>query len=296
MNKVLITGSSGFVGRNLLNDLGNKFEFTKLERENLISGQFEIMQDCVIHLAGLAHDTRKSLNESEYFTVNTVLTKQLWEKFVASSAKVFIYVSSIKSARDKYDGVLTEEIAEIPLTPYGKSKLLAEKELLKTKLIDGKKIFILRPALIYGKGSKGNLNLLMNYIDKRIPWFFGNFSNQRSMCSIENFNFVVDNLMTRNDIESGIYNVCDSEAVSTNQIIEVIGTALNKPIIFISLPRKFVLILARFGDFLKLPLNSETLEKITGNCLVSNSKLIKALKKPLPFHTIESLFNSINFK
>lgn len=296
MSSILVTGSSGFVGKNLINAIEDKFEISTLPREKLISGEFDIKYDYVIHLAGLAHDTKKTLNDSEYFIINTDLTIMLWKKFIDSSAKVFIYVSSIKCVRDNYDGELTEETIEMPKTPYGKSKLLAERGILNTVLPDGKKFFILRPSLIYGNGNKGNLNLLINYVEKRMPWFLGNFSNQRSLCSIQNFNFIIENLINRNDIDSGIYNVCDSDFISTNQIIELIGESLNKPIFYFPLPKFLVVWLAKVGDLFNLPFNSEILIKLTGNFKVSNNKLLNSLKNPLPVNTLESLYSTLKSK
>ena len=91
-----------------------------------------------IHLAGKAHDLKKTSEDSEYFEVNTELTKHFSINFYKATCEVFIYMSSVKAAADDVEGVLTEEVKPNPVTVYGKSKLAAEnifylKKFLTTK-------------------------------------------------------------------------------------------------------------------------------------------------------------------
>ena len=128
MNSVFLTGSSGFVGVNLIDYFGS-YKFYKYQRETPI----DIYQDVVIHLAGKAHDLKKTSNPEEYYQVNTELTKKVFDSFLASNAKVFITLSSVKAVADEVHGELTEQHFPFPITYYGESKLLAEEYILSKK-------------------------------------------------------------------------------------------------------------------------------------------------------------------
>ena len=309
MKKILITGAYGFVGTNLSDYLSNssqnelialdinKKNITSYNKaytwEKLSEIHFNTI-DTIIHLAGLAHDTNNTKNAQEYFNVNVGLTKKVFERFLKSNAKKFIYFSSVKAVADSINNkILTEEEEPNPKTPYGKSKLEAEKYLLSFKLPEEKSLFILRPAMIHGPGNKGNLNLLYNLIKKGIPYPLGAFSSKRSFTSIENLNFVINQLINRN-IESGIYQIADDNAISMAEIIQLIGESTdNKPKIW-NIPIPIIVSIARIGNLLFLPLNSEKLQKLTENYLVSNKKLIDALGVTLPVEAHDGLKNTLN--
>jgi nucleoside-diphosphate-sugar epimerase len=196
MNSIFITGSSGFVGLNLIEYLRSFFIFIKYEREASI----EINQDIVIHLAGKAHDIKKTSNSEDYYQINTELTKTIFDAFLTSNAKVFITLSSVKAVADEVDGVLTEGQVSNPITHYGKSKLLAERYILSKQIPEDKRVYILRPCMIHGPGNKGNLNLLYKLVSKGIPWPLGSFNNKRSYCSIDNLMFIIKKLIDCEDI------------------------------------------------------------------------------------------------
>src|SRR5680860_1476283 len=202
--KVLISGITGFVGQNLTSYLREHTSYelnglvrSKTEAEHLfdegVKSLFSYAEltekeefDAYIHLAGKAHDTGKTSNSEEYFQVNTELTEQLFDMFLQSSARDFIFISSVKAVADTVDGVLDEDAIPDPKTFYGQSKLKAEEYVLSKELPAEKQIFILRPCMIHGPGNKGNLNLLHRFISKRIPWPLGSYDNSRSFLSIDN--------------------------------------------------------------------------------------------------------------
>jgi nucleoside-diphosphate-sugar epimerase len=190
----------------------------------------------------------------------------------------FIFFSSVKACADTVEGVLTEEQAPMPKTPYGQSKLEAEKEVLKcvsSKVLNFRP-YILRPAMIHGPGNKGNLNLLVKVVQKGIPWPLGAFENKRSFTSIENVARVLEALI-KGDVEPGTYQVADDEPLSTNQVIGLIAASLGRRPKLWRIPRSFMKGVARLGDILHLPLNSERLKKLTESYVVSNRKLLRAL-------------------
>jgi len=287
-NTIFITGSSGFVGKNLFKEFENLYIFSIFERGDIIS----INQDIVIHLAGKAHDLKKTSSKDEYYVVNTDLTNAIFDKFIESNARVFITLSSVKAAADEVNGELTEEYIPDPITHYGKSKLLAEQYIFSKEIPEGKRVYVLRSCMIHGPGNKGNLNLLYNLVLKNIPWPLGAFENKRSFCSIDNLMFIIKELIEREVIPSGIYNVSDDEPLSTNDVISILAESQNKKPKIWNVSKGLIQSLSKLGDVLRLPLTSERLQKLTGSYVVSNQKIKKAIGKPFPISSKEGLFKT----
>jgi nucleoside-diphosphate-sugar epimerase len=301
MQNILITGASGFVGQNLIEHLKNYnlitisrkngFDYNLIDNDFLDNNKIEI----IIHLAGKAHDLKKISNDLEYYEANTDLTISLFDSFLKSNAKTFIYLSSVKAVKDFSECPLIEDTKPTPISVYGKSKLNAEKYLLSQQLDSNKKLFILRPCMIHGPGNKGNLNLLYKLVSKNLPWPLGSFENKRSFCSVDNLNFIIEQLISRDDISSGIYNIADDEPLSTNQIIELIANTQNHKSRIIKLPKSLIFILVKIGDFARLPFNTENLTKLTENYVVSNEKIKKAIGKNLPLSSKEGLLKTFSY-
>jgi len=291
--KVQITGASGFVGQNLLNYLQSKgFETTQLSLRNEDwKNLVDLKSDALIHLAGKAHDTKNTSEASDYFKINTDLTKELFDIFLQSEIKDFVYFSSVKAAADEVKTILDENVIPDPKTPYGISKLKAEEYILSKKLPEGKRIFIIRPCMIHGPGNKGNLNLLYGFAKKGLPYPLASYENKRSFLSVENLCFAVEQLL-KNEISSGIYQFADDEALSTNEVIALAGKSLGKKAKMLKVPKSIINAIAKVGDKLKLPLNSERLQKLTENYVVSNTKIVKAIGKPFPVSSKDGLLKT----
>jgi nucleoside-diphosphate-sugar epimerase len=297
MNDILITGYSGFIGQNLI----QYFKGYNLQKMSLRYKFKQIIEiDCslaIIHLAGKAHDLKKVSQNQVFYDANFELTKQIYDAFLKSDAKKFIFISSVKASVDIVTGVLTEEHIPNPITHYGKSKLLAEHYILSKEIPEGKRVYILRPCMIHGPGNKGNLNLLYKLVSKNIPWPLGAFENKRSFCSIDNLMFILNELIERDDITSGIYNVADNESLSTNDLIELIALSQNRKPKIWKISKGLIELIAKIGDKIHLPLNSERLQKLTDSYIVSNQKIKLAIGKPLPVSSREGLlktFKSFN--
>ena len=285
---IYLTGASGFVGKNLVSSLDKNVLIKKHVRDS----EFLIKQNTVIHLAGKAHDLKNISNKDEYYEVNTELTKQIFDSFLISDSSVFIMLSSVKAVADNVVEILNEDCEPNPKTHYGKSKLLAERYILSKKIPNNKRVYILRPCMIHGPNNKGNLNLLYNLVSKRIPWILGSFQNKRSYCSIDNLLFIIKKLIKNDAIPSGVYNVADDQYLSTNEIISLISNSNNqKPIIF-NLSPFIVKFIAKIGDIVPLPLNSERLKKLTESYMVSNEKLKKYIAKELPLTSKEGVIKT----
>lgn len=287
--KILITGIHGFVGSNLV-------EY--LKKENVIYGIDIVAQkkdgvvktfswddinadivpeiDAIIHLAGKAHDTKNKSAADVYFKVNTGLTQKIFDYFLVSGASKFVFFSTAKAAADKVEGILTEDIIPNPVGPYGESKIKAEEYILCKERPINKQIYIFRPCMIHGPGNKGNLNLLYSVVRRGIPWPLGAFENKRTFTSIENMCFAVNGVLTKN-IPSGIYNMGDDEALSTNELIEEICKSLGKKVRIWKFPKCLMTSIAKIGGWLHLPLNSDRMQKLTENYVASNEKIKIAL-------------------
>lgn len=278
--EILITGARGFIGKNFTTYLNLQgLKFSSFDRRNVINLD---SIGTIVHLAGLAHDLKKVSDPNAYYVANFELTKRLFDAFIQSNASKFVFISSVKAISDIVLDELTELTNPNPNTHYGASKLMAEEYIQSVLLPKGKSIFILRPCMIHGPGNKGNLNLLYKLVSKGIPWPLASFENKRSFLSIENLCFVIKELIERDDIPSGIYNVADDEAISTNELIEIISTSLNRKSKLLYINSKLIKVIAMIGDKLHLPFNSERLQKLTESYVVSNAKLNAALGKPLP--------------
>ena len=317
---ILITGIHGFVGSNLV--LALKEKHTLYGLDIVLSQKAGVKKifywkdieptsfpfqclprfDAIIHLAGKAHDTKKRLVAQAYFNINTGLTQKIFDFFLESSAKKFIFFSSVKAAADSVVGdILTEDVVPTPVGPYGESKIKAEEYILSKLTVDSgqltvamqhdsaancqlstvncqlnKQVYILRPCMIHGPGNKGNLNLLYNVVKKGIPWPLGAFENRRSFTSIDNLCYVVEGLLTK-DVPGGIYHMGDDEALSTNELIAVMCETMGKQPHIWRVNRSLMEGCARLGTLFHLPLNIERLRKLTENYVVSNVKIKTAL-------------------
>ena len=218
MKKILITGINGFVGTNFTNSwfrnhkiVGLDIHQPEKEGEERIFSWDELGKvppvDAIVHLAGKAHETKNRSEEQVYFDVNTGLTQKIFDYFLQSDARTFIFFSSVKAAADSVPGdVLTEEVVPAPVGPYGESKIRAEEYILNklsavSDQLLAKRVYILRPCMIHGPGNKGNLNLLYSVVKKGIPWPLGAYENRRSFCSIENISYVVEQLIVKKTLK-----------------------------------------------------------------------------------------------
>lgn len=305
--KILITGVHGFVGSNLVSYLAKENEIYGLDLiapekngvaktyswDDLDEGKIPEV-DAIIHLAGKAHDTKNQTVADVYFKVNRDLTIKIFDYFCThDSIKKFVFFSTAKAAADKVDGILTEDVVPSPVGPYGESKIAAEDYILHHLPVN-KDVYIFRPCMIHGPGNKGNLNLLYNVVKKGIPWPLGAFENRRTFTSIENICFAVNGVLTK-DVPSGIYNMGDDEALSTNELIEEICKSLGKKAHIWKLPKGLMNGVAKVGGWLHLPLNSERLRKLTENYISSNEKIKKALGvEKMPVDAKEGLKVTLN--
>ncbi len=308
---LLITGIHGFVGSNLVRAHAAKHSIYGLDivaphkdgvvatySWNDLDSDSLPPVDAIIHLAGKAHDTKNEAAAQIYFDINTGLTKKIFDYFLSSQARVFIFFSSVKAAADTVGNtVLTEEVVPSPKGPYGESKLAAEEYIRSHASITngvyslpgGKLVYILRPCMIHGPGNKGNLNLLYNVVRTGMPWPLAAFDNRRTFTSVDNLCYVIGRLI-EGTAPGGVYNMGDDESLSTNELITVICSVLGKKARLLHVGKGVMTGLARVGGMLHLPLNPERLRKLTENYVVSNHKIKQALSiDTMPVHAADGL-------
>lgn len=307
---ILITGIHGFVGSNLVRALSKEhtiygLDIVQPEKEGVkATFSWEALEfegampeiDAVIHLAGKAHDTRNKSAAEVYFKVNTGLTKRIFDWYEAQpQTRKFIFFSTAKAAAECVPEVLYEDVEPTPKGPYGESKIEAEEYILAAleqqgvsrgsmsarvpgsdRPANGKEVYIFRPCMIHGPGNKGNLNLLYGVVKKGIPWPLGAYENRRTFTSVGNVCFAVSGVLEGN-VPSGIYNMGDDDALSTNELIGVICEALGKKARIWRIPQALMNAVATLGGWLHLPLNPLRMQKLTENYVSSNAKIKHAL-------------------
>jgi len=306
--KILVSGPTGFVGTELIRSFSDKYSIDIVVRR---SSSIESIQSlvhtiyywddlnscttqyhAVVHLAGLAHDTRSTRSAQEYIDINVGLTQTLLELCKRTKSAKLLFMSSIKALSDT--GRSTPLEPAMPANPgsvYGQSKLKAEQLLTEYQGVTD--IIILRPTLIYGPNFKGNLSKLTSMVDKGWPFPFGSYKNKRNLLYIENLLTILDNVMQSKDELKGIFHVADDEPISTWDLYRHIAEARNRTAKKIPIPTFCVRSLVKlFGIFPKSRVSS-TLEKLLGNLEVSNTKMLKALNMAtMPFETKDAIVKS----
>ena len=237
--KLLITGSNGFVGSYFINKYKNKYDIKTFSflKDNINTLDCNNV-DVVFHLSALVHQMGGASAE-EYEKVNVTQTLQLAKKAKESGVKHFIFMSTVKVYGEETTNTYTENTLCNPEDEYGKSKLKAEKELLKFE-DESFKISIIRTPIVYGYGVKANIKNLVSLVNK-IPFLpFGKIENKRSMVYIGNICHLVDEII-RFRIEYGmigenIFLASDDEPLSTSRLIELIAKNLDKKVYLIKIP------------------------------------------------------------
>ncbi len=283
--KLLLTGSSGFIGNNIKMLLQNKYQLKTLglslnDDYNInLSKNIPIIgekYDIVFHAAGKAHTTPKSEAEKKaFFDVNLQGTKNLCTALENCGVpKSFIYISSVAVYGCEYGENITEETPLNGKTPYALSKIMAEKFLVewcaKNKVI----LSIIRPSLVAGPNPPGNLGAMINGIKTRKYVRISGGKARKSVLMVQDIANIVPLLAEK----GGIYNVCDSYQPSFRELEELIALQLGKSIP-LSIPYPLAKVVAKSGDYLggNAPINTIKLSKITKSLTFSNEKARKEL-------------------
>lgn len=285
MDKLLFTGGTGFLGKNVMPILETKYEVTTcgitpddMIKANLAKEVPELGQhyDVVLHACGKAHVVPRTEAEKQaFFDVNyqgTVNLCAALEKVGVPKALVFISTVAVYGC--EAGELITEEHPLNGEIPYAKSKIMAEEYLTEWCEKNGVVLGILRPSLLAGKNAPGNLGAMVNGIRKGFYLNIAGGKVKKSILMAED----IAHLLPLVAEKGGIYNVCDTYQPSFGQIAESVARQLGKrkPI---SIPYWMAWCMAKVGDLLgsKAPINSLKLKKITESLTFSNDKARKEL-------------------
>ena len=261
LKKILITGSKGFIGKNLSTFLQTKnYEIIKLSRNTKLNGKeigdinkiekWEVLLknvDVVVHTAAYLHKSKinKSATSKLNYINNFLLTKKIATKSSEYGVNHFVFLSSVGvHGEDLEFENINENSSFLPYSEYTKCKLMAEKELMQICLKSSMNYTILRPPLIYGRDAPGNIKNLIFLINYNIPLPFKGFNkNKRSYLSIENLNYLLLSVIEDKNSYNEIFLVCDDEDLSTKKFIEMIAKKITKQVTFFYIPLIFLNIL-----------------------------------------------------
>ncbi|WFB91446.1 NAD-dependent epimerase/dehydratase family protein [Streptococcus parasuis] len=256
MKKVLITGANSYIGTSFekyVKENNVDFEMDTLDLLDPTWEEFDFTPyDSIFHVAGIAHFSKDESKKELYYKVNTELTDNVAKIAKHAGVAQFIFMSSIIVYGDSTSGerVITKQTKPTPSDFYGDSKWQAEQKL--NKLSDNTfKVVIIRPPMIYGKGSKGNYPKLSK-LAQRTP-IFPKFLNLRSMLHIDNLCEFIKQVI---NLElSGIFCPQNSEYVNTSELVKSIAKVHGKKIYFTKV----------FNPIIKLLFYSDTVKKVFGN-------------------------------
>ncbi|MDT2767639.1 NAD-dependent epimerase/dehydratase family protein [Globicatella sulfidifaciens] len=235
MKNILITGKNSYIGTSLENWLMREPDKYKVDTVDMKDGAWKekdfSQYDVVFHVAGIAHVSSDPKMEDLYYKVNRDLTIETAEKAKSEGVKQFIFMSSIIVYGDSSSNkrVIDRNTVPTPSNFYGNSKLQAEEGIKHLETNDFK-IVVLRPPMIYGKGSKGNYPRLAN-MAKKIP-VFPDIDNERSMLHIDNLCEFIKVMIDHE--ETGLYFPQNKEYVKTSELVRSIAEVHGKKIWMIS--------------------------------------------------------------
>ena len=262
MKRILITGANSYIGTSLekwLEKYPDKYFVDTVSTRNYVWKQKNFSEfDSVFHVAGIAHVSSSPKMESIYYKANRDLVVEVANKAKLDGVKQFIFMSSIIVYGDSgsVKGVIDENTVPKPSNFYGNSKLQAEKGIVSLESNDFK-IVILRPPMIYGKGSKGNYPKL-SVAAQKLP-IFPDIDNERSMLHIDNLCEFIK-LMIDNE-ESGLFFPQNTEFVKTSEMVKLIAESHGKKIRLTKV----------FNPLLRLMYGINVVNKVFGNLVYEKS-------------------------
>lgn len=279
VKQVLITGTSSYIGNQLADWLQKTSDEYLVTKKSVRDNKFKKIDfsnfDVIVHVAGIAHQDTRADQENLYYKVNTELTIDIAKKAKEQGVKQFIFLSSIivygASSKMGEQKLITRETKPEPINFYGNSKLLAEKGIatLQSEVFN---VAIVRPPMIYGKGSKGNYPVLAKFA-KLLP-VFPDIDNQRSMLHIDNLTEFLKILIEQN--ERGLFFPQNNKYVRTSDMVYTISKINGKKI---KLVKIFNPLLKAIGKKNKL------INKVFGNLAYDQS--MSKYKKDYQIHDLE---------
>ena len=268
MNKILITGASGFIGSHFCKALSvlkysvcgvvrNKDIISQLPKVKYVSvGDIVLYRDwknllagydCVIHCAGVA-EANNITSKKFYTQINVESTVKLAEHCAIAGVKKFIFLSSISVLGNNTNIYKPFKYSDKvnPLGDYAQSKYEAEKKLLEINAKTCLEVIIIRSPIVYGRGAKGNINRLINFLKLRLPLPFGLIKNKKSFISIDNLVHVLICCIKRPNLNKKVFLVSDGHDVSLNVFLQNIANELGYRLLIFPFPIFLLKLISNF--------------------------------------------------
>jgi len=315
--RLFITGGSGFIGSRLIKTVQDVSSVTVLSRKPSLSDMFDTIEgitmmqgdlaehnsmpdnmldniDCVVHLASYVHKEKGLEIDDNHFAITEDGTRYLISKAVQSGVKKFIYVSSVKAMGENTDTLVDEQALCQPESPYGLSKLAAEKLVLKLGRKHGIHVCVIRLPMVYGTGNKGNLPRMIAQIDKNRFPPLPNIDNKRSMVHVDDVVQAILLAIMKTEANNKIYIATDGEFYSTYRIYLEIFKQLKGKAPSLRMPVFIFRMLANAGDLLgrikgrPFMFNSDVYRKLFDSAYYSCAKIQDELgyKPTKTFYTV----------
>lgn len=268
MNKIFVTGASGFIGQavckafsdlkySVCGAVRNKDIVSPLPNVTYVSvGDLALNlnwidlltgYDCVIHCAGIA-EQKKIISKDIYRQINTEATKKLAEQCVITGVKKFIFLSSISVLGNftNYNKYFTQSGKVNPSGAYAQSKYEAEKKLLEINAKTSLEVIIIRPPIVYGNGAKGNISRLIKLLKLKLPLPFGLIENKKSFISIDNLVDILVCCIKHPNLKGKVFLVSDDEDISLKEFLRNIAKGIGYRLLFFPFPIFLLKLIANF--------------------------------------------------
>jgi len=221
MKKILITGANSYIGTSLEKWLMQNPENYQVDTVDMIGDSWRDMDfslyDAVVHVAGIVHQKEKKENAALYYKINCNLAGEVAQKAKTDGIRQFILLSTM-SVFGVASGVVDNCTIPQPVNNYGRSKLQAEG-LVMSYQDESFRVAVIRPPMVYGRGSKGNYSTLSLFA-RRLP-AFPDIKNERSMIYIENLCLFLQTIIDK--CSSGIFHPQNSKYICTSDMVRLIA-------------------------------------------------------------------------
>ncbi len=256
--RVLVTGANGFVGSNIVEQclragmivsttgrkdadgelLPGYFKADVTKPDSLAEAMSKV--DCVIHSAGMAHQFKKAKDDTQFFKNNTLGTENVALSAARAGIRHFVLISSVnvygaRSAESRGEAEICN-----PQGAYAQSKYQAEQRAMEIIGQTGACLTILRLAVVYGEGDRGNVLRLMRAIDRRLFVWIGRGANLKSMIHCEDVGRACATVLLSPCEGINVYNVA-APAHTMREIVEGIAAALGRPVPGLYVPPRMAL-------------------------------------------------------
>jgi len=303
--KILVTGSTGFLGRRLMSALELRANFLAIgsvrrtskclcEGSSVLVGDLNAETDwsdalsavqVVLHIAARAHVLKDEVADplAEYRRVNVAGTLSLAYQAATAGVRRFIFISSIGVNGNTNSRPFKADDQPDPAEPYAQSKWEAEQGLWQVQQETGMEVVVIRPPLVYGRGAPGNFGRLVGWVNRGVPLPLGAIHNKRSLVGIDNLVDLIIRCIEHPAAANQVFLVGDGEDLSTTALLRGVGSAMGKPARLIPVPTR----LLQFGAIL---LGKEALaQRLLGSLRVDISKTCELLEWKPPYTVEEGL-------